>query len=262
MPELPEVEAYRRALSPLLPAEVVRARARRPFDIPAPQVGLGELLARSRLVRVRRHGKVLLVDLDVKGGRPTTLALSFGMTGVVLIDGRSTIGALYFGPRRFDPAWVRLEVELEDGTSVAVSDPRGLGHAALDPALDRLGPDVLQIEPSDLAERIRRRRGPLKSALLDQRVVAGIGNLLADQALWQADLSPRRPAECESAEEANRLAIALQETVAQAIANGGSHTGPLVPERRPDGLCPKDGRRLAHGSVGGRSTWWCPAHQT
>jgi len=262
MPELPEVEAYRSALSPLLPSTVARTKARHPYDAGMRARELDDLLRGARLVGARRHGKVLAIDLEAEGGsRPSVLALRFGMTGVLCVDGRAAIDGLHFGPRRFDRSWMRLEVELDGGHTFAVSDPRGLGRAQLDPDLRALGPDARGISAACLAERIRARRGPLKAALLDQAVVAGIGNLLADEALWRAGLPPDLPAHLLDTKGTSRLALALRLCVEHAIAAGGSHRGPLVAERRPGGRCPADGTLLVRSEVAHRSTWWCPSHQ-
>lgn len=262
MPELPEVEAYRLALAEILPAQVARASARHPYEARTGAAGLASLLERSCLADPRRHGKVLLLDLRTQGGSPPfVLALRFGMTGVLWVDGRSAIDGLYFGPRRVDPSWVRLDVELLGGHHFAVSDPRGLGRSELDPDLRAFGPDAKGISSHRLAERVRGRRAPLKAALLDQGVVAGLGNLLVDEALWRAGLPPQLPARALDADEVERLAYAIRACVDAAIAAGGSHRGRLVAARRPGGRCPLDGAELVRDRIANRSTWWCPLHQ-
>lgn len=262
MPELPEVEAYRSALSRLLPDKVARAEARHPYDARSGGWAVEDHLPGTRLAGVRRHGKVLVIDLEgEEGARPSVLALRFGMSGVLCVDGQPTIDALHFGPRRFDPSWLRLWVELDGGHTFAVSDPRGLGRAQVDPDLGTLGPDATEITAASFAERVRRRRASLKAVLLDQAVVAGVGNLLADEALWRAGLPPALPANLLDAADVERLARALRQCVEDAIAAGGSHRGPLVPERRPGGRCPADGTPLVGDRIGLRSTWWCPLHQ-
>jgi len=101
----------------------------------------------------------------------------------------------------------------------------------------------------------------LKTRLMDQRRLAGVGNLAADEALWRAGLSPHRPANSLDDRELRRLHRHLRKTMADLLARGGSHKGDFMPARVPGGVCPKDGTPLVHDYVGGRSTWWCPAHQ-
>jgi formamidopyrimidine-DNA glycosylase len=131
----------------------------------------------------------------------------------------------------------------------------------LDPDLSRLGPDAASVRPSALAAALRGSAAPLKARLLDQSRVAGIGNLMADEVLWRAGLSPQRPAGSLSANEARRLHRHLRRTIGYLIDRGGSHLGDLMDERRPGGRCPRDGAALVRSTVGGRTSWWCPVHQ-
>ncbi len=96
---------------------------------------------------------------------------------------------------------------------------------------------------------------------MDQSVVAGVGNLLADETLWRARLSPLRPAGDLSDEELDLLRREMRGAVRSAIRHGGSHTGGLIEHRRRGGTCPRCGTDLQRASVGGRTTWWCPAEQ-
>ena len=102
---------------------------------------------------------------------------------------------------------------------------------------------------------------PLKACLLDQSRVAGIGNLIADEVLWRAGLSPLRPAASLTPAEVRRLHRHLGGTLADLTGRGGSHLGDLMDERHRGGVCPKDGNPLSRSTVGGRTTWWCPTHQ-
>ena len=96
---------------------------------------------------------------------------------------------------------------------------------------------------------------------MDPSVIAGVGNLLADEALWKAGIDPRRPAGELSLEELDRLRNAIRAATRSAIRKGGVHTGALIPARRRDGLCPRCGTPLARTTIGGRTTYWCPAEQ-
>ena len=96
---------------------------------------------------------------------------------------------------------------------------------------------------------------------MDQARLAGVGNLLADETLWRAGLDPRRPAGSLTHSELRRLHRHLRAAVSDLISRGGSHAGDLMPARARGGVCPRDGSPLTRGTVGGRTTWWCPAHQ-
>jgi formamidopyrimidine-DNA glycosylase len=142
-----------------------------------------------------------------------------------------------------------------------IRDPRRLGGVELAPEEDRLGPDALTITTDDLVEALARSKAPLKARLLDQARMAGVGNLAADEILWQAGLDPGRPAGTLSAGEVAQLRDHLVTTLANLIVQGGSHTGELQPQRQPGGMCPRDGTPLVRRTVGGRTTWSCPKHQ-
>jgi formamidopyrimidine-DNA glycosylase len=131
----------------------------------------------------------------------------------------------------------------------------------LAPPEERLGPDALTLTAEDLVQALGRSHAPLKARLLDQARLAGVGNLAADEILWRAGLDPGRPAGTLAPKEVARLHERLVGTLQDLIANGGSHTGELVPHRRPGGMCPMDGTPLVRRTVGGRTTWSCPKHQ-
>ncbi len=92
-------------------------------------------------------------------------------------------------------------------------------------------------------------------------MIAGVGNLLADETLWQAKISPRRPGRSLSAEELRRLRVALRRATRAAIAHGGVHTGRIIEYRGPGRHCPRCGAEMTRATVGGRTTWWCPEEQ-
>jgi formamidopyrimidine-DNA glycosylase len=101
----------------------------------------------------------------------------------------------------------------------------------------------------------------VKSRIMDQAVIAGVGNLLADEALWKARIDPRRPAGELTTEELDGLRNAIRAATRSAIRKGGVHTGALIPARRRDGVCPRCGTPLSRATIGGRTTWWCPEEQ-
>ena len=163
--------------------------------------------------------------------------------------------------------WDRFALEFDDGSRLALRDKRRLGRAVLDPDFSHVGPDAEGIGRDAFRERIGRGHTPLKARLLNQHVISGIGNLLADETLWQARIDPRRDTGSLSTEELDRLRRALRAALRSAIRQGGVHTGTFVRVRRGPrggrggGLCPRDGHALERATVGGRTTYWCPACQ-
>lgn len=260
MPELVEVEAYRALAARLAlgrPVAAVEAPdawyLKRGLD--AEVVG-GALVGRD-LVAARRVGKLLLVDT---AGGPT-LGLRFGMTGRLVVDGRAGVDDLLYAPHRAEAAWERFGLRFADGGRLVMVDPRRLGGVELDPDEVALGPDAAGIGPAALRRALAGTTVALKARLLDQSRLAGVGNLIADEALWRAGLAPGRAAGGLSAAEVRRLRTHLLATVADLTERGGSHTGELLPARHPGGRCPRDGVELVRDRIGGRTTWWCPVHQ-
>ena len=144
---------------------------------------------------------------------------------------------------------------------LALRDKRRLGRARLEPDLDLVGPDAAEIPRAEFRARIGRGTAPLKARLMDQGVIAGVGNLLADETLWRAYLSPRREAGSLSEEELDRLRRELRAATRAAIRKGGVHTGAFIAHRERGGVCPRCGTPLERATVGGRTTYWCPAEQ-
>ncbi len=261
MPELPEVEAYRRLGERVVGrrvAEVVAPDAwylKRGLTAPA----LGVALEGRRLIAVRRTGKVLLYDTEDAG---PVLGLRFGMSGRLVVDGTAGVDSLLYSGNSDLDRYDRFVLRFDNGGELRLRDPRRLGGVELDPPEARLGPDALTVAPAALARALAGSRAPLKARLLDQSRLAGVGNLAADEALWRAALDPARPAGSLSPAELRRLHRHLRATLSDLIAGGGSHSGELMAERRPGGVCPKDGTSLVRRTVGGRTTWSCPRHQT
>lgn len=259
MPELPEVEAYRvlaervigrRVVDVVAPDPWYLKRGIRPDDVRA------ALLGRA-VAAARRRGKLLLLDV---GGTGRTLGLRFGMTGRLVVDGVAGVESLLYSSDAAEPAWDRFALRFRTG-SLVVRDPRRLGGVELDPDEGRLGPDAATVGAPELRRALAGGAAPLKARLLDQSRLAGIGNLIADEVLWRSGLSPLRPSDSLSAAEIRRLHRHLVRTLADLTERGGSHLGDLMDERRPGGVCPRDGGALVRSTVGGRTSWWCPVHQ-
>lgn len=269
MPEILEVEHYRRQAESIVGRCIARVDAPDAWYL---KHGLTSEALRAAVVgahvrRVRRRGKLLLLDLvhrqgiSEASGHDVVLGLRFGMTGRLLVDGHATIGELQYGSNRDLPEWERFGLAFDPDGSLAIADPRRLGGVELDPDEAALGPDALGLTRDQLAAALDRSTAPLKARLLDQSRVAGLGNLLTDEALWRARLDPARPAGSLTARETTRLHRAVRETLDVLGARGGSHTGDLQDGRVHGGCCPRCGAPLLRRRIGGRTTFSCPRHQ-
>ncbi len=246
MPELPEAERARKTLEAVLGRRIARIDDRDTYVCRPHAPGeIASALEGEEFVRADRRGKFLWLDtLD-----GPTLGLHLGMAGRIVLDPEER------------SRWDRFTVEFEDGGSFVLRDKRRLGRAVLNPALGHVGPDAAVVGREEFRRVIGRGRAPIKARLLDQGAIAGVGNLLADQALWQARIHPRRQTSGLSTEELDRLRRDVRSAVRSAIRAGGAHTGRFVQARAQDGVCPRDGHPLERARIGGRTTYWCPACQ-
>ena len=257
MPELPEVERARaliaeRALGRRIAAvddsDTYVCRPHAPGELSTALVG-------RALTEANRIGKSMWVET---GGGPA-LGLHLGMAGRIVVDDASA-----GDPAPYDEApvlWDRFALEFEDGGRLVLRDKRRLGRAVLDPDLSRLGPDAAEVTRDDFRDRVGRGVLPLKARIMDQTVIAGVGNLLADEALWRAGLSPVRPAGELSASELDTLRREVRAATRSAIRKGGVHTGALIVDRGRGQVCPRCRTELRRETVGGRTTYWCPVEQ-
>lgn len=231
MPELPEVETVRRGLAPLLEGRViVRARARRhDLRFPLPKQFANRIQG-QRVASVRRRAKFLLVHLE----QGEVLIVHLGMSGRLCV---------YPKPGKAPPEESHDHVifETDEGTVVRFNDPRRFGFMDLVaasklesyPMLVRLGPEPLEgaFDGPALAARLKGR-APIKNALSNQSVVAGLGNIYVSECLFRAGLSPKRRTSTVKDERADRLAKAIRDVLTDAIAAGGST---LRDHRQPSG---------------------------
>jgi formamidopyrimidine-DNA glycosylase len=287
MPELPEVEAARtliaeravgRTVAAVDDADTYVCRPHLPGDIASALVG-------RTLTSAGRIGKAMFVDTD-EGDGPV-LGLHLGMAGrMVFVDGDDAVGTAYAGdpmspaearaaagvaedaagghpdPRLSgDPAWARFTLTFDDDSALILFDKRRLGRAVLNPDLSRLGPDALEVTKADFRARVGVGEAPLKARIMDQSVIAGVGNLLADETLWQAKLAPLRPAGTLTADELDLLWKTVRRATRDAMKKGGVHTGRIIDFRKKDATCPRCGGAMVKAPVGGRTTWWCSVEQ-
>ena len=261
MPELIEVEYYRKALTPLIGSELRSVTVDplsflRPAGTPA---SIFDPLIGSTLARTRRIGKLLILEMADGQGASGEIGLRFGMTGRLLVDGVGPIERLEYSSGRNEPRWDRAVLDF--GSLVAIRDQRKLGSIEVDPDIEQLGPDVLTLDGTAWKALLSRRRRSIKSALLDQSLVAGLGNLLADEILWRASMAPMRAGSSLSDEELARLGEVASSVIDELTARGGSHRGDSFALRNSDAECSLCGETMSHETIGGRSTWWCSGHQ-
>jgi formamidopyrimidine-DNA glycosylase len=247
VPELPEAERARQTLESVLgrpiaaddDSDTYLSRPQPPGEIAAALVG-------HTFASAHRRGKFLWLE-TIDG---PTLGLHLGMAGSIALE----------APRD-KPIWDRFTVRFEDGTRFALRDRRRLGRAMLNPDFSHVGADAAAVGRHEFRRLIGRGNTAVKARLLDQGAISGVGNLLADQALWQARIAPRRPTSQLSDEELDRLRRQLRAAVRSATRQGGVHTGDFVAVRGRDGACPRCGHDLERATVGGRTTYWCPVCQ-
>jgi formamidopyrimidine-DNA glycosylase len=258
MPEGLEIEIYRRTAEHVVGRTIERVHAPDAWFVKggASPRQLRAAFTGRTIQAARRRGKLLMLDTD-----GPVLGLRFGMTGRLVVDGVAPIAELEYGSDRDLPVWDRFALDFAGGGRLRVNDARRLGAVELDPDEDALGPDALSVTPAELAGVLAGSRAPLKARLMDQAHLAGIGNLLADETLWRAGLDPARPAGSLTAVERRRLHTTMRRVLTELAARGGSHTGDLQDQRRPDGVCPRDGTALQRRTIGGRTTYSCPRHQ-
>ena len=273
MPELPEVETVRRTLTPAIGARIAAVwdsgktlhMRRKP-----PRAKLAQLVG-ATITALRRHGKYLLVDTD----RPLTLLVHLGMTGRFLITTKTA------------PRADHTHLVLDLGKSeLRFADARRFGQIDIvererereHPALSVLGPDALTdgVDAGALVALAKKRKTTLKAFILDQGVIAGVGNIYASEALWRARLRPTKRSHKLTVASAQLLAAAIRETIENALENGGTTLSDFVAADGVEGdnadylwvydragqpclRCKTKIKRAVHQ---GRATYYCPTCQT
>jgi formamidopyrimidine-DNA glycosylase len=173
---------------------------------------------------------------------------------------------LEYASGRDDSEWDRLLIwtnrRAGGVAAIRMNDPRRFGRVSIDPDVSHRGVDVFAVTEMRLEHAFGRRRTSVKAVLLDQGVVAGLGNLCVDEVLWWAGVDPRRPVDGLAAPEVAAIATAIRRRLPIMLRRGGSTTGTINPQlRRSLGPCPRDGGELRRGVVGSRTTVWCARHQ-
>lgn len=282
MPELPEVETVRRGLAPAMEGFVIaRAQVNRPdLRWPFPP-NMADRLTGKRVLQLRRRSKYILADLD----SGETALIHLGMSGRMLVSG-DPLGQFVHShpaPEKHD----HVVFDMENGARITFNDPRRFGAMDLfttakgesHPLLISIGPEPLgnAFDEDYLVEALSRRNTPMKSALLDQKVVAGLGNIYVCEALYRSKIHPTRPARRVAKDRIASLVPIIREVLSDAIRAGGSS---LRDFRQADGElgyfqhsfdvygregapcrstgCTSTIRRIVQS---GRSTFYCPTCQ-
>ena len=269
MPELPEVESARQVVELALHRVIVDVDDRDTYECRPHAPGeMAATLKGGQLTQANRRGKSMWCDTVTADGSPgPPLGLHLGMGGRIIVTGPGGASAKgggdpHVGERDTDkPEWTRFAITFDDGGTLRLFDKRRLGRVRFDPDIDGLGPDAAHITREVFRQRVGESKAPIKARLLDQAVLAGVGNLLADEVLWQVAVSPARRAGDLSTEELDGMRVALRKAIRAAIKQGGVHTGAVISSRRTDATCPRCGAPMARGTVGGRTTWWCTQEQ-
>lgn len=286
MPELPEVETTRRKIAPALLGRVIAgvATTKPSYFFLTPPAELKRRLLGRNCTGLQRLGKYLLAELD-DGSR---LLLHLGMTGQLFTEGSASLRLLSATSRATlapeqQPAFTpdkhtHLTLSFADnGPRVFFRDTRKFGKVlwlapgASDPRLDKLGPDALHASGQLLFQAARKRRSAIKTLLLDQSVLAGAGNIYADEALFRAGVRPKRAANRVTSAECDRIATELAKVLQRSIETGGSSISDYIAPDGQDGAfqdermvyaragepCKVCGSKIRRAVIGQRSTHWC-----
>ena len=234
MPELPEVETVRRGLAELLPGRVVTRVTvfDSPKSFPNARADVEQFLYGARVTSVRRRAKVLMIDLDTQ----YSLVVHLKMTGQLIFRGRESFAGGHPNDSligKLPDRSTRVQVDFVDGSRLFFNDQRKFGWVKLLPTgevknlpfMQKVGPEPLdpQTRAEDFIQRIRRRQNSMiKPAFLDQAVIAGVGNIYADEALWAAQIHPQTRVKNVSDQQLNTLFTELRHILQLSIDQGGS----------------------------------------
>jgi len=257
MPELPEVEMARRYLEATALLQTIRTAVVKDERILAgvSATELKKALSGKQFECAIRHGKRLFLKLHDS----LWLALHLGLTGRLI----------YLERGAMEPSHTRLLISFENDCILAFDDTRIFGEVGLAKspqaflAERKVGPDALQLDLDGFLKIMKGRKGQVKPALLNQKLIAGLGNLYADEALFQSGICPK--ASSLTIKPLTTLFSSIQEVLKTALATHADleklPDSYLLPHRHPKGRCPRDGANLSREKIGGRTSYYCPEHQ-
>ncbi|MBD3769160.1 MAG: bifunctional DNA-formamidopyrimidine glycosylase/DNA-(apurinic or apyrimidinic site) lyase [Rhodobacterales bacterium] len=280
MPELPEVETVRRGLAPVMEGRTIVSLTQNRADLrfPFPE-RFAERVSGHKVVRLGRRAKFLTVELS----SGEVLVMHLGMTGRFTVSGQRTGSYKY--DTGTDPAHDHVVIVLDSHDIVTYNDPRRFGFMELWPAeqfqayprLTAMGPEPLSnhFSAAYLDTALKGKKAPIKAALLDQSVIAGLGNIYVCEALWRARISPKRLSQSIPGQRAARLAPAINDVIAEAIEAGGSSISDFASASGELGYfqhrfavydregedCRACGTTIKRLVQSGRSTFYCPSCQ-
>ena len=286
MPELPEVETVRRGLSELIIGKVVASESHdTEKGFPNAPHDVAQFLVGATITEIRRRAKVLMIDLSTD----YSLVIHLKMTGQLVYVGEQRFGAGHPNDslvNALPDASTRVTLHFTDGTQLFFNDQRKFGWVRLMPTIEipnidfmkKVGPEPLEdtFTVSDFAKRLSKRpKTNIKAALLDQSVIAGVGNIYADESLWGAKLHPKRLVSTLSNTDIEHLYHELRTVMSLAIEKGGSSNHTYVNAEgkrgsymdfarvfRREGLaCPRCQTTIEKSRVAGRGTHTCPQCQ-
>lgn len=287
MPELPEVETVRVGLQKLIVGrKILSVSSDNPKSFPNATADVSQFLNDSTVIGIRRRAKVLMIDLSTN----YTLVIHLKMTGqLVFVDSKSRFGAGHPNDSlvgNLPDKSTRVIFELEDGSHLYFNDQRKFGWVRLIPTVEvenidfmkKVGPEPLEDDftPEQFIERFKKRsKACIKAALLDQTVIAGVGNIYADEALWGAKIHPSRLVGSLSNNDLTNLYNEVRYVMNLSIEKGGSTNRNYVNAEgkkgsymdfarvfRREGLpCPRCGHTIIKLRVAGRGTHICPHDQ-
>jgi formamidopyrimidine-DNA glycosylase len=286
MPELPEVETVRRGLYDLILGRAVKMVDHdTPKGFPNAAADVQQFLIGAIITDVRRRAKVLIIDLSTD----YSLVVHLKMTGQLVFRGEVAFGAGHPNESligELPDRSTRVTIKFTDGSHLYFNDQRKFGWMRLMPTVEvpnidfmkKVGPEPLEAEftAEEFAERFKRRANTsIKAALLDQTVVAGVGNIYADESLWGAKIHPKRLVKSITPEEFTLLYTDLRDVMNLAIAKGGSTDKNYVSAegkrgsyldfarafRREGQPCPRCGTEIIKFKAAGRGTHICPQCQ-
>ncbi|HEX8924252.1 MAG TPA: bifunctional DNA-formamidopyrimidine glycosylase/DNA-(apurinic or apyrimidinic site) lyase [Terriglobales bacterium] len=269
MPELPEVETIARGLNKRVAGDTIRSVwiGDKSNLLKSPAAEIARVLEGARIAQVRRVGKHILASLDRKEG-PAEWVIHLGMTGRMLVCEPDTELAKH----------THLIAQLESGRELRFVDPRRFGKLQVfsNPTFAAPGAEPIAADKERFVSLFKGRKTPIKSALLNQALLSGIGNIYADESLFRAGIRPRRRAASLTRADLLRLYDAIQEVLAEAIAAGGSSVSDYVDAEGDEGFfqlqhrvyqrtgepCLVCGTPIKRVVIAGRSSHYCPKCQT
>jgi formamidopyrimidine-DNA glycosylase len=271
VPELPEVETIARGLAKRVTGDVIESvwLGSKPEPLKSSAVEIEAALVYRQIADVRRSGKHIVFDLVTSEESPRNSAAQWivhlGMTGRLLVCTPDAELAKH----------THAVLRLASGRELRFVDPRRFGRLAVIEKFAPPGAEPLSIPPADFADLFRGRKTPIKSALLNQKLLSGVGNIYADEALYRARVRPRRRAASLTSEELRRLHKGLKQVLQEAIRLGGSSISDYVDSEGQEGFfqlkhrvygregepCRKCGALVKRIVIAGRSSHYCPKCQ-